>query len=152
VLEHFQKEVVAFDEILRQSAGGKIRGLYILAGSPRPWMTPEQARSFDQLDLLIVQDILPSPASEKAHYLLPGGSFAEKDGTFVNHAGLAQAIHAAIRPPGEAWTDGRILLELSGRRGLFHAPTIRRELAGEVPALAGLAGDLGELGARLEGK
>ena len=33
---------------------------------------------------------------------LPGGSFAERDGTFVNHAGLAQEIHKAIRSPGEA--------------------------------------------------
>ena len=71
-----------------------------------------------------------------AHFVLPGGAFAERDGTFVNHAGLAQAIHRAIAPPDEAWPDGRILWQLAGRRGLFHAPTLRQEMAQEIPALA----------------
>jgi NADH-quinone oxidoreductase subunit G len=103
------------------------------------------------LELLVVQDILPSPLSNVAKYVLPGGSFAEKDGTFVNHAGLAQAIHRAIQPPGEAWSDGRILMAMSERRGLFHAPTIRQEMAVEVPALAALeAGQLGEHGVQLK--
>ena len=71
--------------------------------------------------------------------MLPAGSFAEKDGTFVNHAGLAQAIHRAIHSPGEAWPDGRILMELAERRGLFHAPSLRQELAKEVPYFARMA-------------
>jgi hypothetical protein len=39
------------------------------------------------------------------------------------------------------------------RRGLIHAPTIRAELAHDVPYFAPLAkGDLGEHGVRLEGE
>ena len=53
--------------------------------------------------------------------MLPAASFAEKDGTFVNHAGLAQAIHWAVRPPGECRTDGQVFLDLLERRGLVHA-------------------------------
>jgi NADH-quinone oxidoreductase subunit G len=99
------------------------------------------------LKLLVVQDILPSPASAVAHFVLPGGSFAEREGTFVNHAGVAQAIQRAVAPPDEVWPDGRILWQLAGRRGLFHAPTLRQEMAQAIPALAPLAaGDLGEWG------
>lgn len=36
---------------------------------------------------------------------------------------------------------------LNWRKGLFHAPTLRKEIAGAVPALAALSvGELGELG------
>ena len=82
--------------------------------------------------------------------MLPGGSFAERDGTFVNHAGLAQEIRRSIRGPDGARPDNRILWELAGRTGLFNAPALRREMAKKIPALAALAvGDLGEHGVRL---
>ena len=82
---------------------------------------------------------------------LPSASFAEKDGTFVNHSGLAQAIHWGVTPTGECRTDGQIFLDLLERRGLIHIPTLRAELAAKVPAFAPLAvGDLGEYGIPLE--
>jgi NADH-quinone oxidoreductase subunit G len=121
-----------------------------VGGYRLPWLTEADRAWLAALPLLVVQDILPSPASELAHFLLPGGSFAEKDGTFVNHAGLAQEIHRSIRAPGDAWPDGRILWELAGRRGLFHAATLRTEMGTEIEALAALrAGRLGTLGALL---
>ncbi len=148
ILGHFQKEPLAgLADLLKQATQGAIKALYILAGYPQPWLTEEQAELLKKLDLLIVQDILPSPASAIAKYVLPGGTFAEKDGTFVNHAGLAQAIHAAIRPPGEARPDARILQALLERRGLFHAPTVRTEMAEEVEYFAALrVQELGDLG------
>jgi NADH-quinone oxidoreductase subunit G len=152
LLRHYQGEVLGFDKALQQAASGGIKTLYLVGGYREPWITPEQAEGLKGLTTLIVQDLLPSPASALAHLVLPGGSFAEKDGTFVNHAGLAQAIHRAIQSPGDAWPDGRILMELTERRGLFHAPSLRQELAKEVPYFAALAtGDLGDYGVRLAG-
>ena len=84
--------------------------------------------------------MLPSPVSDFAQYVLPGATFAEKDGTFVNHAGLAQAIHWGVTPTGECRTDGQVFLDLLERRGLVHAPTLRKELAAEVAFFAPLAG------------
>jgi hypothetical protein len=65
-------------------------------------------------------------------------SFAEKEGTFVNHAGLAQMIHWAVAPPDGCRADGQVFLDLLERRGLVHAPTLRAELAREVPFFAPL--------------
>ena len=79
------------------------------------------------------------PASRRATFVLPGGSFAERDGTFVNHAGLAQEIHRSIRAPGEAKPDGRILWDLAGRRGLLNVAALRREMAEQIAALRPLA-------------
>ena len=98
-----------------------------------------------------MQDLLESKGSAKAHFVLPGAAWTEKDGTFVNHNGLAQAIHRGLRGPEEARPDGRILMELADRKGLFHAPTLRKEIGGAVPALAALSvGELGEFGVKLE--
>jgi NADH-quinone oxidoreductase subunit G len=138
ILKHFGGQVVSFDELKAQIADGRIDSLYAVGGDREPWVTEADRGWLSKLKLLIVQDILPSPASELAHYLLPGAAFAEKDGTFINHAGLAQGIERAIRSPGEARPDGRILWELAGRRGLFHAPTLRTEIASEIESLAAL--------------
>jgi predicted molibdopterin-dependent oxidoreductase YjgC len=97
-----------------------------------------------------VQDIFPSPLSEQADFVLTGGSFAERDGSFVNYKGLAQEIRRAIRTPDGARPDGRILWDLSGRRGLFNAAAVRQEMAREIPAFKAFDnGVLGEFGVLL---
>jgi NADH-quinone oxidoreductase subunit G len=154
VLRHFQGDVVGFDEVVRSAADGGVQALYLAASyPPRPggWVSAEQAQALRRVPLVILQDLLPSPVSAFAQYVLPGASFAEKDGTFVNHAGLAQALHWGVNPAGECRTDGQVFLDLLERRGLVHAPTLRAELAAEVPYFAPLAGgNLGEYGIPLE--
>jgi NADH-quinone oxidoreductase subunit G len=154
VLRHFQGDIVNFEEVLRLAGEGALQAVYFAAGYPPReggWITPTQAESLRRVPLVVVQDLFPSGASALAKYVLPAASFAEKDGTFVNHAGLAQAIHWAIRPPQHLRTDGQLFLNLLERPGLLHAPTLRQELAGEVPYFAALAGsDLGEHGVFLE--
>jgi NADH-quinone oxidoreductase subunit G len=154
VLRHFQGEVLGFDDVVRAAGAGELTAVYLTAGySPRAgrWVTEEQAASLGRVPLLIVQDLFQTPASQAARYVLPASSFAEKDGTFVNHAGLAQAIHWAVRPARQGRTDGQIFLDLMQRRGLIHVPALRSELASEIPYFAPLAsGEIGELGVRLE--
>jgi NADH-quinone oxidoreductase subunit G len=154
VLRHFQGEVVGFDEAVRAAQEGRLKAVYLAAGYPPReggWIKSEQAEALRKVPLVVIQDVLPSPVSAFARYVLPGGTFAEKDGTFVNYKGLAQAIRWAIRPPPDARTDGQIFLDLMERRGLVHAPTLRTELAHEVPYFAPLADkDPGEYGIPLE--
>jgi NADH-quinone oxidoreductase subunit G len=142
ILRHFHGQVVPFDEVSRWVAQSQVRALYLAGGYPHrrsAWITPEQAAALDQVGVVVVHDLFESPASARANYVLPAASFAEKDGTFVNHRGLAQAIHWAVRPRHEIRTDGRVFLELLGRRGLVHAPSLRSELGREVPYFAPLA-------------
>jgi NADH-quinone oxidoreductase subunit G len=154
VLRHFQGEVVGFDQVVRWAADGGVQALYLAAGyPPRPggWVSGEQAAALKKVPVVVCQDLLPSPASEVAQYVLPAASWAEKDGTFVNHAGLAQAIHWAVVPAGECRTDGAVFLDLLERRGLVHVPSLRAEMAAAIGYFAPLAGgDLGEYGIPLE--
>jgi NADH-quinone oxidoreductase subunit G len=150
VLRHFQGEVIGFDQVVRWANEGGVQALYLAAGyPPRPdgWVSAEQAAALKKTPLVVCQDLLPSAASAVAHYVLPAASWAEKDGTFVNHANLAQALHWAAVPTGECRTDGAVFLDLLERRGLVHVPSLRAELAAEIAYFAPLAGgDLGEYG------
>lgn len=147
VLRHFQGEVLSFDRI---AALPKATAVYVVGGYPTEWVTPEVVSAIGSPSLLIVQDIFESPLTQKANIVLAAGSFAERDGTYVNHAGLAQSTNAAIRSPGEARADGRILFDLAERKGLFNAVSLRKEIGAAIPALRVLAvGDLGENGLRL---
>lgn len=153
ILRHFENALVEFGTIVEEAQQGKIGVLYLTGGYPGPWLDATIVEALASVSLVVLQDILRGPAVDLARYVLPGGTFAEKDGTFVNHAGLAQAIHRAVYPPGEAWPDGRILLGLLERPGLFRAPSVRAELAAAVPYFAPLAaGELGPRGLRLENR
>jgi NADH-quinone oxidoreductase subunit G len=150
VLRHFAGDVMPMGDVLGRAAAGDFAAAYLVGGDPEDWITDQQAAALENVPTVIVQDILPSPASERATFVLPGGSFAERDGTFVNHAGLAQGIKRAIRGPGEARPDGRILWDLSGRRGLLNVALLRQEMGEKIESLRPVAtGQLGELGVRL---
>lgn len=156
ILRHYQGEIIAFDAVVRDAVEGRVQALYLSAGyPPRPggWVNETQAQALQRVPLVVCHDLLPSPVSNFAHYVLPAAAWAEKDGTFVNHAGLAQAIHWGVTPTGEVRTDGQVFLDLLERRGLVHAPSLRKEIAAEVPYFAPLAGgDPGEYGILLETK
>ena len=146
ILQQYQDEVIDFETFSARSDRGEFDAIYVLGGDPHGFSVSE-ASKLAKAKLLVVQDILESPLSEKATYVLPGGASVEKEGTYVNYNGLAQAIHRSIRGPEEARPDGRILWELAGRRGLFHAPNLRKEISVEVAGLeALLVGELGSLG------
>lgn len=149
ILEHLGGAVVEFGDLLGSASSGKLDAVYLVGGDPRGWITDEQAAALSKPALVVVQDLLPSPAIQHATFVLAGGSFAERDGTFVNHAGLAQLIRKSIRPPGNARPDGRILWDLTGRRGLYQAAAVRKELAAAVPVFAALAADPTDMGAKL---
>lgn len=150
VLDHFGGPQLSFNDLLRRTAENRFDGMYVVGGDPEGWITADQASAFSDVKLLVVQDLLPTPLLLHADFVLAGGSFMERDGTFVNHAGLAQEIHRAIRPPAQARPDGRILWDLAERSGLFRPSALRQEIGQAVPALAALSGgSLGELGVKL---
>ncbi|MGF1580450.1 MAG: molybdopterin-dependent oxidoreductase [Gemmataceae bacterium] len=153
VLKHFQGGVGSFDDLLWVTGKGEIKTVYLTGGyppRPEPWATKEQVETLSKAELLVVQDLFPNQVTEAAKYVLPSASFAEKDGTFVNYANLAQGITKAVSPAHMTRTDGQIFMELSQRRGLYHAPSLRQEIANHIPFFAAMkSGDLGSFGIRL---
>lgn len=153
VLKHFQGEVIRFEQMLERVRGGNFKALYLAAGYPpgeTEWITDEQAHGLAKVPLLVVQDLFPSPASALARYVIPAATFAEKEGTFVNHAGLAQSFPWALRASSGLKIDGQVFLDLLQRPGLVHAPSLRKELAATIPAFAPLGHEPGDQGVFLE--
>ena len=74
-----------------------------------------------------------------ADVVLPGASYAEKPGTYVNLEGRVQFSERAVFPPGDAREDWSILRALSdvvGKRLPFDSfDALRAAMAKDVPAL-----------------
>lgn len=138
VLQHFTGDVTPFEEVLRLATEGKFKAVYLVGGDPEGWITELQAEAFSATDTVIVQDYLPSPVLKHATHVLASGTFAERDGVFVNHGGLAQLIRKSVRTPHDSRPDQRILWDLSERQGLFHGDTIRGEIAAALPVFSKL--------------
>lgn len=74
-----------------------------------------------------------------ADVILPGASYAEKHGTYVNLEGRVQRSEKAVSAPGDAredWTILRALSEAMGKTLPFDSfAELRAAMAAEVPAL-----------------
>ncbi|HXE84373.1 MAG TPA: molybdopterin-dependent oxidoreductase, partial [Gemmatimonadales bacterium] len=136
-------------EIVKPESG--VRGMYIMGENPII-SDPDIAHAeawFRQVEFLAVQDLFLTETARYADVVLPGSSFAEKTGTFVNTERRIQLSHQAIDCPGEARGDLDILIELSNRLGLKtsfrNSEDVMREIASVTPSWAGVTYD------RLEG-
>jgi NADH-quinone oxidoreductase subunit G len=149
VLKHFQGEVVSFGTVTERLKSKKFEGMYLVGGYPEAWLDAAVLSKLDGLSTLIVQDFMNSPLTDIATIVLASATFVERQGTVVNHAGLAQEVQQSIRGATDVRPDGRLLFDLSLRQGMFSAASIRAEMAKEIPAFAALAGEIGELGIQL---
>jgi formate dehydrogenase major subunit len=119
-------------EIVKAESG--VRGMYIMGENP-VISDPDIAHAehwFQELEFLAVQDLFLTETARYADVVLPGSSFAEKTGTFVNTERRIQLAHAAVPPPGEARGDLEILIELSNRLGLHTTFKTAREVMEEI--------------------
>ncbi len=124
--------------------GSPIRALYIMGENPII-SDPDIAHAeawFRTVEFLTVQDLFLTETARYADVVLPGGSFAEKTGTFANTERRIQVADKAVEPPGEARADWEILVDLSRRVGLatpFASPEqVMEEISQLAPAWAGI--------------
>ncbi|HLZ45899.1 MAG TPA: formate dehydrogenase subunit alpha [Gemmatimonadales bacterium] len=129
-------------EVVKPESG--VRGMYIMGENPI-LSDPDIAhaeRWFRQLEFLAVQDLFLTETARYADVVLPGASFAEKTGTFVNTERRIQLSHKAVDSPGDARGDLEILLDLTNRLGLpttfRSAEDVMREIARVTPSWAGV--------------
>jgi NADH-quinone oxidoreductase subunit G len=89
-----------------------------------------------KLELLVVIDVLPNDTTRAAHIVLPGATFAEKRGTFINKNGRIQRLNVAVASPGQAMADWSIFASLIG--GLQTFDEAFSAMVGEITALRGI--------------
>ncbi len=110
------------------------RGIWIVGGyHDASWVPTEWIETLDTMDLLIVQDLFPNALTELAHVVLPSCSWAEREGSFMNHSGLLQPFNWAIQPPEGCKRDGQFLYELAGLEGLYNGERVRELMVKQIP-------------------
>jgi formate dehydrogenase major subunit len=136
------KSGLMITEVVKPESG--IRGMYIMGENPII-SDPDIAHAehwFQELEFLAVQDLFLTETARYGDVVLPGASFAEKTGTFVNTERRIQLSHKAVESPGEARGDLEILMDLSNRLGLATSFTtaeqVMHEIAEVTPSWAGV--------------
>jgi formate dehydrogenase alpha subunit len=126
---------------------GKIKALYIVGENPMV-TDPDLhhvAAALQKLEVFIAQDIFLSQTAKLAQVVLPGVSFAEKDGTFTNTERRVLRVRQAIRPVGESRQDWQITQDLAARLGYpmyYSSPEeIFEEMRRLTPSYAGMTYD-----------
>ena len=161
------KPGLAVTELIPLAGEGKVHALYILGEDPV--LTDPDANHVKEClsacDFIVLQEIFPSATSEFADVLLPGASFAEKDGTFTNTERRIQRVRQAIDPVGEAKPDWWITTQLAKRMIALdghvpigkqadweyaHPSAIMAEIAALTPSYAGVTYERLERGDRLQ--
>jgi NADH-quinone oxidoreductase subunit G len=98
-------------EMMEAAASGRLEALYVIGEELVAGSHDEKAaiEALTKLKFLIVQDIFLTDTAKLADVLLPGASYAEKEGTFTNQEGRVQSIKRLIPPPGQAKSDLEII-------------------------------------------
>ncbi len=155
-------------EMVPAALDGKIRALYILGENPimSDPDTNHIRHCLEECEFIVVQEIFPTETAKYADVLLPGVSFAEKEGTVTNTERRVQLMRKALRPIGEARDDWQIVSEIarrmrsSGERQFSPAPyagwdyaspkEIMLEIAALAPSYAGITYERLERGEALQ--
>ncbi len=131
---------------------GNLQGLVVLGENPAG-SDPDAnhvRHALQAAEFLCVIDIFLTDTAKLAHVVLPGASFAEKEGTFSNTERNVLRVRKAVDPVGEARPDWQIIQDISSRFGLpmnYESPEdIFREIGQVAPSYAGLDYDRLEKG------
>ena len=142
---------LALPEMLDGALDGSVKAFFVLGENPVQ-SDPDGShvkKALKNLDFLVVQDIFLNETAKLADVVLPGTSFAEKDGTFTNTERRVMRVRQAVEPVGESRPDWQIIQELATRFGMpmsYESPAqIMEEIALVTPSYGGISYD------RLEG-
>jgi len=105
-------------DMMAKAIEGSLKCFYIV-GEDQIRTDPDThmiERALESLEFLVIQEIFMSETAKKADVVLPGASFAEKNGTFTCAERRFQRVRRAIEPLSGK-TDGDIICEISKRLG-----------------------------------
>ena len=146
-------------EMMNAALQGGIRALFIMGENPLlsdPNLN-HVAEAVASLEFLVVQDIFLNETAREADVVLPGVSFAEKEGTYTNTERRVQRVRAAMPPRTGARRDLDIICALGTRLGGSNgnhppvgprptsdwnypdAAAVWNEIADLTPSLAGIS-------------
>jgi formate dehydrogenase major subunit len=106
-------------EMFDAALDGRVRALYVF-GEDILVTDPDSGHvraAVDAAEFVVSQEIFPSATAQVADVVLPGSSFLEKEGTFVNFDRRFQRVRPVMPPPGLARTDFAVLTAVARSLG-----------------------------------
>ena len=99
------------EEMFEAAERGELESLYIIREDPVAVHPDENfiKSALSRVNFLLVQDIFLTETAAMADCVLPGASFAGKEGSFTNQEGRVQSIKRLMPPPGTAHSDLEII-------------------------------------------
>jgi formate dehydrogenase major subunit len=126
---------------------GDFKALYIEGediGQSDP-NTQHVTAALSAMECIIVQDLFLNETAKFAHVFLPGSTFLEKDGTFINAERRCSRVRRVMKPKN-GYADWEITQLLSNAVGFpmnyRHASEIMDEIARLTPTMSGISFDL----------
>ncbi len=130
--------------MLSAAVDGSFRGLFIqgedIAQSDPN--TQHVTAALAAMDLVVIQDLFLNETSKYAHVFLPGTSFLEKDGTFINAERRINRVRPVMSPvPGkDEWQVACDIAAAMGyEMGYANGAEIMDEIAAVTPTFAGVS-------------
>ncbi len=123
---------------------GKIKGLFIFGEDPMRTdpNTHHVKAALQSLDFLVVDELFLTETAKLADVVLPGCSYAEKEGTFTNTERRVQRVRKAVTVPGNMRPDTDIFTDIMNRMGYAQpyltASQIMDEIAALTPSYGGI--------------
>ena len=130
--------------MLDAAVDGSFRGIYIqgediLQSDPD---THHVAAGLAAMECVVVQDLFLNETANYAHVFLPGSTFLEKDGTFINAERRIGRVRKVMQPRA-GMADWEITLAVAKAMGLemhyAHPSEIMDEIARLTPTFAGVS-------------
>ncbi|WP_295479957.1 formate dehydrogenase subunit alpha [uncultured Sutterella sp.] len=153
VVEKFEKawgvELPRFKGLFATDAfpkmiSGDVKGLFIFGEDPvrTDPDTHHVIKALKNLEFLVVDDLFLTETAKYADVVLPGRSYAEKEGTFSNTERRVQRIRKAVEIPGTR-ADTDIFTDIMNRMGYpqprLTPAEIMDEIASVTPSFAGIS-------------
>jgi formate dehydrogenase major subunit len=129
-----------FDEAIEDRFKGLyVQGEDILQSDPN---TAHVVRALASMECVVVQDLFLNETANYAHVFLPGSTFLEKDGTFINAERRINMVRKVMTPKnGKA--DWEITLDIAHAMGFDmryeHPSQIMDEIAALTPTFKGVS-------------
>ena len=135
------------NNMLDAAVEGSFKGIYIqgediLQSDPN---TRHVAEGLAAMECVVVHDLFLNETANYAHVFLPGSTFLEKDGTFINAERRINRVRKVMEPKSR-YADWEATQELARALGLNwnykHPSEIMDEIAATTPTFAGVSYDL----------
>lgn len=133
------------EALLDAVESGEVRTVWVLGADLLAVADNERVvAALQKAETLIVQDSNRSGLTDLATVVLPGLTFAEKDGSFTNHAGRVQRIRRALNSPEGLLNDGELVSALRAQvegtpAAAFEAAVVLESIGSARPLFEGMS-------------